>query len=74
MSEDNGNGNGRDIYIVRIERLGADGETATPVCEGELQVPDTEDIISLDDLIEAIKTHDLWEDPDDLDLEEGEIH
>lgn len=62
MSEGNGNGVERSIYVVKVERLEADGETTTPVCEGELFVPDTEDIISLDDLIDAIKAHDLWDD------------
>ena len=63
MSGNNGNnGNGRVIYSVRVERVEADGETSTPVCEGEIVVPQTEDIIALDDLIDAIKTHDLWAD------------
>lgn len=61
VSGDNGNGGaGRDIYVVRVERR--DGETATPVCEGELWVPETEDISSLDDLLDAIKAYDLWDD------------
>ena len=60
MSGNNGNnGNGRDAYIVRVERLEADGET-TPVCEGEVFIPETEDIIALDDLLKAIKVYDLW--------------
>ena len=66
MSGNNGNnGNGRDVYVVKVELLGADGENSTPVCEGEILVPEDEDIISLDDLIEAIKAHDLWEDGGD---------
>ena len=62
MSGDNGNASGIVTYVVKVERLEVDGETTTPICEGEVIVPDTEDIISLDDLIEAIKTHDLWDD------------
>ena len=66
MSRDNGNnGNERNVYVVKVERLEADREATTPVCEGEILVPETEDIISLDDLIEAIKVHDLWEDGGD---------
>ena len=64
MSGNNGNGD-NDIYIVKVERLEADGETTTPVCEGKLYVPETEDIITLDDLLEAIKVHDLWADGGD---------
>lgn len=68
MSGNNGNsGSCRDIYVVRVERIEADGETATPVCEGRLYVPETEDVISLDDLIDAIKVYDLWDDGEDYD-------
>ena len=58
----NGTSDEKDTYIVKVERLEADGETTTPVCEGGIVVPEKEDTIALDDLIEAIKVHDLWED------------
>ncbi len=66
MSKGNGNGPGEYIYVVRVEMVQADGEDAA-VCEGELKVPDTEDIIDLDDLLEAVKVHDLWSDDWDKD-------
>ena len=58
---DNGREPDVNTYIVRVERAEDDGKT-TPICEGEVLVPETEDIIALDDLHEAIKVHDLWED------------
>ena len=60
----NGRSSDVDTYIVRVERVEADGKN-TPVCEGEVLVPETEDIIALDDLLEAIKVHDLWADGGD---------
>lgn len=60
----NGRSSAVDTYIVRVERVDEDGKN-TPVCEGEVLVPETEDIIALDDLLEAIKVHDLWADGGD---------
>ena len=60
----NGRSSAVDTYIVRVEQVEADGKT-TPVCEGEVLVPETEDIIALDDLLKAIKVHDLWADGGD---------
>ncbi len=60
---DNGNHGGDKTYVVRVELVMPGGETAA-VCEGEVKVPAAEDVISLDDLLEAVKTYDLWEDGD----------
>ena len=55
MSDNNGREPDVNTYIVRVELVEDDGKT-TPVCEGEVLVPETEDIIALDDMIEAIKS------------------
>ena len=44
--------------VARVSRVDADGEPGV-TCEGKVFVPETEDTVSLDDLLEAVKVHDL---------------
>ena len=67
----NDNGTSHEkTYRIKVERI-TGPDTAEAVCEGDVHVPDWEDIIALDDLLEAVKVHDLWEDGEDPSGELG---